>query len=40
LAVSAGTVGTVVNRAKAVGLDWDAISALSDEELDERLYGP
>jgi transposase len=39
-AVSAGTVGTVVGRAKAVGLDWEAITALNDDELHERLYGP
>jgi transposase len=39
-AVSAGTVGALVTRAKAAGLDWDAITALSDDELEERLHGP
>jgi len=39
-AVSAGTVGSLVTCAKAAGLDWDAIAALSDDELEERLHGP
>jgi transposase len=38
--VSCGAVGGAVVRARAVGLDWPAITALTDEALDERLYGP
>ena len=37
---SAGTVGGVVARAKALKLDWAAVCALSDDALEERLYGP
>jgi transposase len=40
LGVSTGSVAGAVSRANAVGLDWVAISALSDDALDERLYGP
>jgi transposase len=38
--VSNGAVAAAVCRARAVGLSWDAITAMSDEALDERLYGP
>ena len=38
--VSHGSVSGAVSRAKGVGLDWAQIQALSDEALDERLYGP
>jgi len=38
--VSAGTVGGAVSRARAVGLDWAAVAALTDDALDARLYGP
>ena len=38
LAVSVGVVGATVSRAKAQGLDWAAVEALSDNELDQRLY--
>jgi len=38
--VSSGTVAGAVVRARSVGLDWAAITALTDEALDERLYGP
>ena len=38
--VSHGSVSGAVSRAKGVGLDWAQIQTLSDEALDERLYGP
>jgi transposase len=38
--VSAGGVAGAASRAKAVGLDWAQIQTLSDESLEERLYGP
>jgi transposase len=40
LAVSTGAVAGATSRAKRVGLDWAQIQALSDEALEERLYGP
>ncbi|MFZ3324268.1 MAG: IS21 family transposase [Usitatibacter sp.] len=38
--VSGGTVATASSRARGVGLDWSAIAALTDEALEERVYGP
>lgn len=38
--VSAGSVSGAAKRAELVGLDWAAIKALSDDALDQRLYGP
>jgi transposase len=38
--VSASTVSEVSAKAKAVGLDWTAVEALDDEQLDTRLFGP
>lgn len=38
--VSVGAVAGAIGRANAVGLDWSAITLLSDDVLDERLYGP
>jgi len=32
--VSMGTVSAVMSRALALGLDWEGIEALDDEELD------
>jgi transposase len=40
LAVSTGAVAAATSRAKRVGLDWAQVQALSDETLEERLYGP
>jgi transposase len=40
LGLSAGSVGGAVTRAGALGLDWAQIQALSDDALEERLYGP
>jgi len=40
LGVSVGTVGTTVLRARAAGLDWPQVQALTDDTLDARLYGP
>lgn len=36
---SPGTVSSTIARAEAAGLSWAAVSALSDEELEKRLYG-
>jgi transposase len=38
LGVSAGAVAGAVARATALKLDWPAIAALTDEELETRLY--
>jgi len=38
--VSAGSVASASTRAKTIGLDWATVSALGDDALDERLYGP
>jgi transposase len=39
LAIGAGTPSDVARRAKAAGIEsWEAIDALSDDELDRRLY--
>ena len=40
LGISAGAVASVVTRAKAMALTWDAVSALSDDALERTLYGP
>ena len=41
LGTSLGTVSMTVARASAAGLDWEAVAALSDEELEGKLYeGP
>ena len=40
LGISAGAVASVVTRAKAMALTWDAVRALSDDALERTLYGP
>jgi transposase len=40
LGLSSGSVAGATSRAAKVGLDWPQIQALSDETLEERLYGP
>lgn len=35
---SAGAVGGAVERAKLAGLDWSQVEALTDDELEARLY--
>lgn len=40
LGVSAGAVGGMMVRAAKLGLDWATAEALSEEELEQRLYGP
>src|SRR3970040_1878475 len=35
-----GTVSGVERRARAAGLEWPQVEALSDEVLEARLYGP
>ena len=38
--ISAGAVGGATKRAELAGLTWEAIVALGDDALEERLYGP
>jgi transposase len=38
LAVSCGAVAGTVRRARQAGLDWPAVEALNDEQLEGRLY--
>ena len=40
LGAGLGTVSGVERRARAAGLDWPQVEALSDEALEARLYGP
>src|SRR5882672_9886050 len=40
LRISTGAVGTTVLRARAAGLDWAQVDALSDNVLHARVYGP
>src|SRR5438128_4244814 len=39
LGISSGTVGATVLRARAAGLDWPKVEALTDDALEGRLYG-
>jgi len=39
LGIGVGTVGTTVLRARAAGLDWPQVQALTDDALEARLYG-
>jgi hypothetical protein len=38
--VSAGSVAAVVSRATHQGLTWEAVTALTDDQLEHRLWGP
>lgn len=38
--VSAGSVAAVVSRATHQGLTWEAVTALTDDQLEETLWGP
>ena len=40
LGISPGAVASVLSRATAIGLTWAALDGLSDEALEQRLYGP
>jgi len=40
LGVSPGAVASVMSRATQVGLTWNTLTDLTDEVLEERLYGP
>src|SRR6266571_736171 len=40
LRISSGAVGATVLRARAAGLDWAQVDALSEEALQARVYGP
>ena len=39
LEMSAGAVGHLMVRVAVLGLDWQAAEGLSDEQLEQRLYG-
>ena len=38
--IGKGTVGKFLLLARAAGVDWAVAQALSDDELEERLYRP
>jgi hypothetical protein len=40
LGISPGAVASVLTRATTLGLTWDALAALADDALEQRLYGP
>ncbi len=40
LGIGNGTVGGLMVRVAAAGLDWASVQAMTDEELETRLYGP
>src|SRR5215211_23922 len=40
IGVSAGAMGGLMVRVTELGLDWNAIQGLTDDELEQRLYGP
>jgi transposase len=40
LGISSGAVGTTALRARAAGLDWAQVEALTDTALEARVYGP
>ncbi|HEY7187672.1 MAG TPA: IS21 family transposase [Vicinamibacterales bacterium] len=40
LGISPGAVASVVSRATQIGLTWDALAQVTDDALEERLYGP
>jgi hypothetical protein len=40
LGISAGAVASVLSRASAIGLTVEALEALTDDALEQRLYGP
>lgn len=40
LRISTGAVGSVMIRWKKLGLSWEQAEALSEDELEQRMYGP
>jgi transposase len=40
LGISPGAVASVISRANQIGMTWDALEGMTDEALEERLYGP
>src|SRR5688572_14218515 len=40
LGISAGAVASVLSRASKLGLTWEALGELTDDALEQRLYGP
>lgn len=38
--ISSGSVASAATRARMLGLSWEAIEKLDDEELETRMYGP
>jgi transposase len=40
LGISPGAVASVISRARAIGLTWEALEGLTEDGLEQRLYGP
>ena len=40
LGISPGAVASVMSRASAIGLTWAALEEVTDDALEQRLYGP
>ena len=40
LRISPGAVASAMSRATAIGLTWEGLEGLSDDALEQRLYGP
>src|SRR4051812_21948126 len=40
LGISPGVVASVISRAKAIRLRWEALEGVSDDALEQQLYGP
>jgi transposase len=40
LGISPGAVASVMSRASAIGLTWEAVEEVPDDALEQRLYGP
>lgn len=40
LGIGAGVVASVLSRASRLGLTWEALEGLTDDALEQRLYGP
>lgn len=40
LGISPGAVASVISRATGLGLTWEALEGVTDDALEQRLYGP
>jgi transposase len=40
LGISPGAVASVISRATAIGLTWEALGGVTDDALEQQLYGP